>query len=179
MKAVEDLHPADRNARVKLRTDLIRIRRLQRLSQRGLAERLGIVQAAVSDMETATRWRTPTVQRWARALDHEIVFVVAGLPVDDAPTLLDACRPSNPDAADRWDRQQLHSVLVAARQQLGVTQFDLAARIGVSESAVHAIETAGDDLTVATLQRQARGLGGSLRFKVVPVPAEAVTHAAV
>jgi len=56
--------------------------------------------------------------------------------------------------------------LVARRQRLGLSQTEVAARMGTSQSAVARLEAGRSDARVSTLERYATALGTSLAFAV-------------
>ena len=66
--------PADDAGRTgDLGDDLARARRRARLSQRELADRLGLSQAAISRVESGERLpRLETLSEWARATGHRL-----------------------------------------------------------------------------------------------------------
>jgi transcriptional regulator with XRE-family HTH domain len=56
----------------------------------------------------------------------------------------------------------------AARQAEGLTQAALARRLGITQPSVARLEAAGDEVTVATLQRALNAMGRALELTVVP-----------
>jgi transcriptional regulator with XRE-family HTH domain len=69
-------------------------------------------------------------------------------------------------------RRQLVADLVAGRRTLGLTQTDVAERMGTSQSAVARLEALGADARVSTLERYAAALGQRLRWELAPADAE-------
>lgn len=63
-------------------------------------------------------------------------------------------------------RQALTEELVARRVALGLSQTEVAARMGTSQSAVARLESGSADLRVSTLQRYAAALGGLLDLRL-------------
>jgi len=59
-------------------------------------------------------------------------------------------------------RRALSDELVARRLELGLTQTEVAARMGTSQSAVARLEAADGDIRLSTLERYAAALGGRL-----------------
>jgi transcriptional regulator with XRE-family HTH domain len=55
-----------------------------------------------------------------------------------------------------------------ARQAEGLTQAALARRLGITQPSVARLEAAGDEVTVATLQRALNAMGRALVLEVVP-----------
>ena len=63
-------------------------------------------------------------------------------------------------------RRALTSDLVARRRALGLSQTEVAARMGTSQSAVARLETGSADVRLSTLERYAAALGQRLDWKV-------------
>jgi len=63
-------------------------------------------------------------------------------------------------------RRELVADLVARREQQGLTQTVVAARMGTSQSAVARLERGDADVRVSTLERYAAALGAELRYDV-------------
>ena len=59
------------------------------------------------------------------------------------------------------------SVIREARQAEGLTQAALARRLGITQPAIARLEAAGDEVTVATLQRALNAMGRALVLRVV------------
>jgi transcriptional regulator with XRE-family HTH domain len=57
------------------------------------------------------------------------------------------------------------------RQAEGLTQAALARRLGITQPAIARLEAAGDEVTVATLQRALNAMGRALELTVVQRPA--------
>lgn len=174
---IADLHPDDAAARDALATTLVGIARTARLSGKDLAVRLGVTPGAVSHMRHSRGWIVPTVQCWARALDHRLHIVLDGIEVpegDELAELYAAMRPKDPAAQDRLNLRAVVNDLACARRHLRITQAALSARLGLSESAASWWELKPDGARVASIQRYARVLGGVARFEVAPVSVEAV-----
>jgi len=85
-----------------------------------------------------------------------------------------ARRDENPDERSYHDhrRAELRAALYAgiairdAREEAGLSQTELAARIGIAQSALSRIEAGRANLTLGTLQRVTRALGVSLTLGV-------------
>src|SRR5437660_6282936 len=63
-------------------------------------------------------------------------------------------------------RQALTADLVARRRALGLSQTEVAARMGTSQSAVARLESGDGDLRLSTLERYAAALGKRLDWRV-------------
>ncbi|MFL5866254.1 MAG: helix-turn-helix domain-containing protein [Thermoleophilaceae bacterium] len=60
------------------------------------------------------------------------------------------------------------AVLKAARREAGVTQSELAERLGKSQATVASLERSGANPTVSTLDHALRALGHRLELRAVP-----------
>jgi transcriptional regulator with XRE-family HTH domain len=63
-------------------------------------------------------------------------------------------------------REQLAGELVARRQALGLSQTEVAARMGTSQSAVARLESGQGDVRLSTLERYAAALGSTVTVMV-------------
>jgi transcriptional regulator with XRE-family HTH domain len=63
-------------------------------------------------------------------------------------------------------REQLAAELVARRQALGLSQTEVAARMGTSQSSVARLESGSSDILLSTLERYAAALGDELGWKL-------------
>jgi len=63
-------------------------------------------------------------------------------------------------------RKSLASALSAKRIELGLSQTEVAARMGTSQSAVARLESGEADLRLSTLERYAAALGQRLDWKL-------------
>ncbi|MHB8505706.1 MAG: helix-turn-helix domain-containing protein [Acidimicrobiales bacterium] len=63
-------------------------------------------------------------------------------------------------------RRSLTEALVARRGELGLSQTEVAARMGTSQSAVARLESGTADLRLSTLERYAAALGHVLDWKL-------------
>ena len=62
------------------------------------------------------------------------------------------------------------ALIRAARQAEGLTQAELAHRLGITQPSIARLEAAGDEVTVATLQRALNAMGRALELTVVKRP---------
>jgi ribosome-binding protein aMBF1 (putative translation factor) len=67
-------------------------------------------------------------------------------------------------------RQALSDDLVERRRALGLSQTQVAARMGTSQSAVARIETGTSDVLLSTVERYASALGGRLQWTLEEGP---------
>jgi transcriptional regulator with XRE-family HTH domain len=72
--------------------------------------------------------------------------------------------PGFADMAER--RHQLLAQLVARRRELGLSQTDVAAQMGTSQSAVARIESGAPDIRLTTLERYAAAVGRQLDWRL-------------
>jgi predicted transcriptional regulator len=63
-------------------------------------------------------------------------------------------------------RRELASTLAARRVELGLSQTEVAARMGTSQSAVARLEAGELDVRLSTLERYAAALGQRIDFKL-------------
>ena len=63
-------------------------------------------------------------------------------------------------------RQVLSGQLTALRHQLGVSQVELAARMGTSQSAVARFEAGDLDVRLSTVERYSTALGARLEWRI-------------
>jgi predicted transcriptional regulator len=74
--------------------------------------------------------------------------------------------PGLEDLAAR--RRELIDELVRARQENDLSQTEIAARMGTSQSAVARLESGGLDARLSTLERYAAALGYTVNWQVRP-----------
>jgi predicted transcriptional regulator len=80
---------------------------------------------------------------------------------DDAPLPV---FPGFREIAER--RRRLAAELVGGRRRLGLTQTEVAARMGTSQSAVARLEAGPDDVRLSTLERYAAAIGRTLDVRL-------------
>ena len=85
--------------------------------------------------------------------------MTAGWPDDDLPVL-----PGFRDLAER--RRRALSDLVATRREAGLSQAEVAQRMGTSQPAVARLEAGNVDVRLSTLERYAAAVGGRLRLRL-------------
>ena len=90
-----------------------------------------------------------------------------GRPTDDGLPRLPGVR----EAAQR--RRDVVRRLATARQEQGLSQTTIAARMGTSQSVVARLEAGGLDMRLSTLERYAAALGKELVIGVEDPPKEA------
>ena len=64
------------------------------------------------------------------------------------------------------ERTGLIRGLVARRQAVGLSQTEVAARMGTSQSAVARLESGATDVRASTLERYAAAVGGEISWKM-------------
>jgi transcriptional regulator with XRE-family HTH domain len=81
------------------------------------------------------------------------------------------------------ERRRLLTNLVAERQAARLSQTEVAARMGTSQSAVARLESGGADARASTLERYAAAIGRQITWRmqdsVQPVPGEEVADGSV
>lgn len=65
-------------------------------------------------------------------------------------------------------RRDLIQELVGARQESGLSQTEIAARMGTSQSAVARLESGALDVRLSTLERYAAAVGRTVNWQVRP-----------
>jgi DNA-binding XRE family transcriptional regulator len=65
-------------------------------------------------------------------------------------------------------RRRLVAELAASRRTLGLTQTEVAERMGTSQSAVARLEAQAADARLSTLERYAAALGRQLQWRLAP-----------
>jgi transcriptional regulator with XRE-family HTH domain len=65
-------------------------------------------------------------------------------------------------------RRRLLGELVAHRRELGLSQAEVAARMGTSQSAIARLEAQAADLRLSTLERYAAALDRTIEWRVAP-----------
>ncbi|MQA13747.1 MAG: helix-turn-helix domain-containing protein [Pseudonocardiaceae bacterium] len=77
------------------------------------------------------------------------------------------CRTSFPGLQGMLDRRRaLMNELVAARQDSGLSQTEIAARMGTSQSAVARLERGDADVRLSTLERYTAALGRTVDWQI-------------
>ena len=70
-------------------------------------------------------------------------------------------------------RRRLLGELVSQRRSLGLSQTEVAARMGTSQSAVARVEAVAGDVRLSTLERYAEAVGHTLRWSLEPASGRA------
>ncbi len=74
------------------------------------------------------------------------------------------------EAADAWSVDHILSQFKRLREQAGLTQRELAKKIGMDATALNRLESGRQvNVTVQTLERMAHGLGYDIRVQVRPI----------
>lgn len=79
--------------------------------------------------------------------------------------------PGFKEMAER--RHELVSLLEGRRVVLGLTQTEVAARMGTSQSAVARLESGDADVRLSTLERYAAAIDHELSWQLTPIQPEA------
>jgi transcriptional regulator with XRE-family HTH domain len=91
--------------------------------------------------------------------------------VDDLDRFL-ARQASDPEFVDGYERGfqafRIGVMLLTARQQAGLTQAEVARRLGTHKSAISRMENHAEDIRLSTLQRYAEALGCFLSLELRP-----------
>ena len=91
---------------------------------------------------------------------------------DDLDQLIAERTANNPEFPAMVDahlqRRRLQRALAERRQAVGLSQTEVAGRMGTSQSAVARIETGEIDAKISTLQRYAQAIGSELEISLRP-----------
>lgn len=173
MTLVRVVHEDDQLNLNEIQAELIASRQALGLSQRDVSRFLGYKsKTAVYMMEADdTRWRLSTLQHWASTYGLCVAWDLShgGEPFDvghDAELEM-LYELSRTHTAYPAQRAYLVAVLVAARQQLGLTQLDVDNALGLAEGGCSYFERYPDTVSVVTAMSQARGIGLVLRWRLV------------
>lgn len=74
--------------------------------------------------------------------------------------------PVFPGFRERAARRALTDALAARRQAMGLSQTQVAARMGTSQSAVARLEAGEGDVRLSTLERYAAAVGARVRWAI-------------
>lgn len=173
-EVVAQEHPDDIQARLHLGDQLIALRRTRGLSRQGLADLLGcsLDNVALRESKRYANCQLSTYQITAHLLDAELDLEFVGPPgVDDSLSAMYAdlaASAADIDQRHAHDRSRVVARMRAARRWQDITHAQIALSMGVSESAVHQIESDRPNPLLATLQRNARAVRGRLVVTLVP-----------
>jgi DNA-directed RNA polymerase specialized sigma24 family protein len=104
---------------------------------------------------------------WDDAGGHTWDDAGAPLPVMPGFREMALRRPADEQAARMAaDRGRLVRELAEQRQAAGLSQTEVAARMGTSQSAVARLESATADVRASTLERYAAAVGGQITWKL-------------
>lgn len=174
MRVPVDLHNDDLTARLLLIGELRASREARGISTAELDAALGVAQGTNKALERRTSWEARTIQRYARALGRRLTFTINNICIPDDVTavVLAAGDTSTPERVDRvhW-RVTCHQLQLARRARF--TAVAMAARLGVTENAVHHWEANPDGSSLISGQRMARALDGWLGWDLTDSPASA------
>lgn len=92
--------------------------------------------------------------------------------VDDLSRYIAERATRDPEFADGYERGfqafQLGVMLLSAREQAGLTQSEVARRLGTHKSAISRMENHAEDIRLSTLQRYAEAVGCYLALELRP-----------
>ncbi|HYR12265.1 MAG TPA: helix-turn-helix transcriptional regulator [Longimicrobium sp.] len=92
--------------------------------------------------------------------------------MDDLDRYIAERATREPEFADGFERGRqafmLGAMLLAARQQAGLTQAEVARRLGTHKSAISRMENHAEDIRLSTLQRYAEAVGCFLSLELRP-----------
>lgn len=92
--------------------------------------------------------------------------------MDDLDRYIAQRAAREPEFADGYERGyqafQLGAMLLSAREQAGLTQAEVARRLGTHKSAISRMENHAEDIRLSTLQRYAEAVGCFLSLELRP-----------
>lgn len=95
------------------------------------------------------------------------------MPKDDLDALIDELSADDPDLPARvaaaLERRELLRQLATLRREQGLTQVELAERMGTSQGQITRLE-AGADTRLSTVERYAAALGVKVKWHLEPAP---------
>jgi transcriptional regulator with XRE-family HTH domain len=171
-RRIDDLDVRDYDTRTAVRVRLRERREQLGVTQRALGEALGFEAANVRRLERAgvDQSYTVTVMRWAAALGLRLVLEPVGFPppvglgrVDTLNDMMAALTDAGFAGDEEWEVARIIADLAGIRAACRVACAQLAAKIGVTPTAVGLIETAGASSALVVLQRHARGIARCAR----------------
>jgi DNA-binding XRE family transcriptional regulator len=173
MRVPVDLHPDDLKTRLLLINELRAGRETLGISTTDLDAALGVAEGTNKALERRTSWEARTMQRYARALGRHLTFTIHNIRIPDddvTAVVLAAGDTSTPQRVDKvhW-RVTCHQLRAARRHRF--TAVAMAARLGVTENAVHYWEANPDGSSIISAQRWARALDGWLGYDLTGSPA--------
>ncbi len=91
--------------------------------------------------------------------------------MDDLDRFIAKWKRQNPGRAEAFDDGymwfKLSAQLKSAREQAGLTQTNLAIKLGTARSTISRIENHADNITLSTLRKYAKVLGKKVHFEIV------------
>jgi transcriptional regulator with XRE-family HTH domain len=175
---VQDLHPDDAEARVKLRLQLRDLRRRSGLTAEQTAHNIGCTIAALYLTEQRdSRILLERAQRHARGLHHQLILhptLPHTLPPHPTEAAFAAMADTGGRLSDEHHRAAVLTHLVAYRRWIGLSARDIAERCGNGRdgSSTSQLEAGLKPALLSTLQRYTRALGGVLHIDLEPLPNE-------
>jgi len=90
--------------------------------------------------------------------------------MDDLEKYIETRKKSSPEFADEfevgYESFKIGVILRMAREEAGLTQEDLAAKLHTKKSAISRIENHADDIKLSTLEKFAEAIGKRLSLKI-------------
>jgi HTH-type transcriptional regulator/antitoxin HipB len=92
--------------------------------------------------------------------------------MDDLDLLIEKLKAEDPEFADGFERGyeafKIGALLKSAREQAGMTQQQVAEKLGTRKSAISRMENHAADIRLSTLQRYAEAVGCHLVLELQP-----------
>lgn len=174
-----DLDVNDKLIRLRMQDWLLAERERQGVGNREIGQRVGHHTSWAHCFLKSTMWRTVTLQKMVRALNHRLTFNVDTfgkviIPPPDGPLLSDVyANNPNPDRQEEAIRLDLGDLGRRYREALGVSRVKLARKLNQEAKTVDVFEAgASPQYLLVTAQRYFRALGGELRLVLTPPDGE-------
>ncbi len=91
--------------------------------------------------------------------------------MDDLDRFIEQCKKESPEFAEGFDEGyenfKIGVLFKASRKQAGMTQEEVARKLGTKKSAISRIDNHAEDIRLSTLHKYARALGKKVNLEIV------------
>lgn len=89
---------------------------------------------------------------------------------DDLEIFIEEKKATSPEFAKDFEEGYLNFkigvILRQAREELGITQYDVAEKLNTTKSVISRMENHADDIRLSTLRKYAKALGKNLKLEI-------------
>lgn len=89
---------------------------------------------------------------------------------DDLEIFIDEKKASSPEFAENFEEGYLNFkigvILRQAREEMGITQSEIAEKLNTTKSVISRMENHADDIRLSTLRKYARALGKKVTLEI-------------